>query len=168
MKTICLLTAFLFFLISSKLIAQCEIKNRVLADGTMEFFFDPAVFYTTKSKSLRINIVTDKEHYFIALQPTPFPSKKDGKKIKDDLIIELADKKKYTLTHYDTQYKNNDSIMQVLYLMDSKDVDAFSQHEAVLAEINMQGTEFIRSYNFKLHKQAIMKQLNCFLKEEER
>jgi len=168
MKTICLLTAFFCFLISLETIAQCEIKNRVLADGTMEFYFDPAVFYTTKSKSLKINIVTDKEHYFVALQPTPFPSKKDGKKIKDDLIIELADKKKYKLTHYDTQYKNYDSVMQVLYLMDNKDVEAFSKNEAVLAEINMQGTEFIRSYTFKLHKQAIMKQLNCFLNEEDK
>lgn len=168
MKTIYLLTAFLCFLISSKSIAQCEIKNRVVADGTMQFYFEPTVFYTTKSKSLMINIVTDKEHYFIALQPMPFPSKKDGKKIKDDLIIELADKNIYKLTHYDTQYKNNDSIMEVLYLMDNKHVEAFSKFEATLAKINMKGTEFVRDYNFKLHKDAIMQQLNCLLKEEDK
>ena len=70
--------------------AQCDIKNRLLADGTMTYYFDPTNFYATKSKSLKINLVTDKEHFFIALQPSPFPAKKDGKKIKDDLVIHLA------------------------------------------------------------------------------
>ncbi|TPG40019.1 hypothetical protein [Flavobacterium pectinovorum] len=157
----------LVVLISSGAYAQCEIKNRVLADGTMMYYFEPAVFYTTKSKSLKINIVTDKEHYFIALQPTPFPPKKDGKKIKDDLIIHLANSNTYKLSHYDTQYRHNDSIMQVLYLIDDKDIEAFSKFEANVAEINMAGTDFIRDYQFKLHKDAIVKQLACFLKKEE-
>jgi len=166
MKRINLAILFLLVFLSSKIFAQCEVKNKVLADGTMMYFFDPADFYITKTKSLKINIVTDKEHYFIALQPSPFPSKKEGKKIKDDLIIHLGDKNQYKLTHYDTQYIRNDSVMQVLYLMDDKDVESFSRFEAVLAEINMQGTEFVRSYNFKLHKEAIMEQLKCFLKKE--
>ena len=161
-------TVLIFFvLISFKTTAQCDVKNKVLADGTMMYYFEPAVFYTTNSKSLKINIVTDKEHYFIALQPTPFPSKKEGKKIKDDLIMHLADNKIYKLAHYDTQYIHNDSIMQVLYLIDKNDVNSFSQFDAVTAEINMQGTEFIRSYNFKLHKDAIREQLECFLKKED-
>ncbi|MEN2415152.1 hypothetical protein [Flavobacterium mesophilum] len=161
-------TVLIFFvLISFKITAQCDVKNKVLADGTMMYYFEPAVFYTTNSKSLKINIVTDKEHYFIALQPTPFPSKKEGKKIKDDLIMHLADNKIYKLAHYDTQYIHNDSIMQVLYLIDKNDVNSFSQFDAVTAEINMQGTEFIRSYNFKLHKDAIREQLECFLKKED-
>jgi len=161
------LVLFFYFVFSAKANAQCEIKNRVQADGSMAYYFEPAVFYATKSKSLKINIVTDKEHYFIALQPTPFPEKKIGKKIKEDLLILLADNKTYKLTHYDTQYRRNDSIMQVLYLIGEKDVDAFSKYEAVTAEINMQGTEFVRSYNFKLHKNAIVEQLNCFLKKED-
>ncbi|OXA81374.1 hypothetical protein SAMN05444397_103130 [Flavobacterium aquidurense] len=165
MKNISFLIFLLLLAVSPKLLAQCDIKNKLLADGTMVYYFDPAVFYTTKSKSLKINIVTDKEHYFIALQPTPFPSKKVGKEIKDDLVVHLADQKAYTLSHYDTQYMRNDSIMQVLYLMDAKDVEAFSKFEAIVAEINMKGTEFIRDYNFKLHKDAIMEQLNCFLKK---
>lgn len=161
---------FLFFLVlvNLKMNAQCDIKNKVQADGTMIYYFDPAVFYTTKSKSLKINIVTDKEHYFIALQPTPFPEKKIGKKIKDDLVMHLADNKSYKLTHYDTQYRHNDSIMQVLYLIEDKDLDSFSKFEAVLAEIKMEGTDFVRDYSFKLHKDAIMKQLACFLKKEDK
>ncbi|MCR4030848.1 MULTISPECIES: hypothetical protein [Flavobacterium] len=163
-----LLVLFLYLVFSNTVNAQCEIKNRVQADGSMMYYFEPAVFYTTKSKSLKINIVTDKEHYFVALQPTPFPDKKIGKKIKDDLIIHLADNNTYKLAHYDTQYRENDSVMQVLYLIDNKDLKAFSNYEAVTAEINMEGTEFIRSYNFKLHKKAISEQLQCFLKEEEK
>jgi hypothetical protein len=157
----------IFLFLGFKAVAQCDIKNRVQADGSMVYYFDPAVFYTTQSKSLKINIVTDKEHYFIALQPTPFPPKKDGKKIKDDLVIHLADNNVYKLTHYDTQYRQNDSIMQVLYLIDEKDLESFSKFEAVVAEIRMEGTAFVRDYNFKLHKDAIMKQLACFLKKEE-
>ncbi|MBZ4036472.1 hypothetical protein K6T82_17010 [Flavobacterium sp. 17A] len=167
MRKMNFLFLFLFLSFSLKGISQCDIKNRVQADGSMMYFFEPTVFYTTKSKSLKINIVTDKEHYFVSLQPTPFPEKKIGKKIKDDLIIHLADNKTYTLAHYDTQYRRNDSIMQVLYLIDDKDIEAFAKYEAVTAEINMKGTEFIRSYNFKLHKNAIVEQLNCFLKKEE-
>jgi hypothetical protein len=166
MKKINFAIVFLVVLISTKMIAQCEVKNRVLADGSMLYYFEPEIFYFTKSKSLKINIVTDKEHYFIALQPTPFPSKKEGKKIKEDLIIHLADQKQYKVTHYDTQYRQNDSVMQVLYLIDNKDIEAFSKLEAIIAEINMEGTEFVRSYNFKLHKDAIIEQLNCFLKKE--
>ncbi len=162
------LVLFFCFVFSAKSIAQCDIKNRVQPDGSMVYYFEPAVFYSTKSKSLKINIVTDKEHYLVALQPTPFPEKKEGKKIKDDLIMHLADNKTYTLVHYDTQYRRNDSIMQVLYLIDNKDVKAFSTYEAVSAEINMQGTEFVRSYNFKLHKNAIVEQLKCFLREDEK
>ncbi len=158
---------FLFIMAGSKMKAQCDIKNRLLADGTMVYYFEPTDFYVTKSKSLKINIVTDKEHFFVALQPSPFPAKKEGKKIKEDLRIHLTNKKEYKLSHYDTQYMRNDSVMQVLYLIDEKDLEAFSKFEAEVAEINMEGTEFVRDYNFKLHKDAIIQQLICFLKKEE-
>lgn len=167
MKYLNLTIVFLLVLLASEVFAQCDVKNKVLADGTMVYYFEPSDFYVTKSKSLKINIVTDKEHYFVALQPLPFPPKNDGKKIKDDLIIHLANKKEYKLTHYDTQYRQNDSIMQVLYLIDDKDLDDFSKFEALVAKINMQGTEFVRDYTFKLHKDAIVKQLTCFLKKED-
>jgi len=168
MKYLNLTIVFLLVLLASEVFAQCDVKNKVLADGTMLYYFEPSDFYVTKSKSLKINIVTDKEHYFVALQPLPFPPKNDGKKIKDDLIIHLANKKEYKLTHYDTQYRQNDSIMQVLYLIDDKDLDDFSKFEALVAKINMQGTEFVRDYTFKLHKDAIVKQLTCFLKKEDK
>lgn len=162
-----IIVLFLVFM-NLKLHGQCEIKNRVLADGTMTYYFDPADFYVTKTKSLKINIVTDKEHFYIALQPSPFPAKKDGKKIKEDLVIHLSDQNIYKLAHYDTQYMHNDSIMQVLYLIDQKDIEAFSEFEAVVAEINIEETGIVRNYDFKLHKDAIVKQLACFLKKEDK
>lgn len=167
MKKLLLTVVILLILGHAKTYAQCDVKNKMLADGSMIYYFDPAVFYTTKTKSLKINIVTDKENYYVALQPTPFPEKKEGKKITDDLVIRLADNNDYKLVHYDTQYIKNDSVMQVLYLIDKKDIEAFSKFEALVAAINMKGTEFVRDYNFKLHKSAIIKQLACFLKEEE-
>lgn len=168
MKKLKLFLGLLLLAFISKANAQCNIHNRVEADGSMLYFINPTTFYTTKSKSLKIGILTDKENYFIALQPSPFPAKGTGKKIKDDLIIELADTNKYTLKHYDTRYINHDSILQVLYFVDKNDLKAFSAFEAVSADINMQGTEFIRNYAFKLHKKAIIQQLSCFLKEEDK
>lgn len=165
MKSIIFVDLSVFFSVS--VVAQCEIHNKVQADGSMSYFLEPATFYTTKSKSLKIGIVTDKESYFIALQPIPFPSKGTGQKIKEDLIIELSNTNKYKLQHFDTRYIKHDSVMQVLYLIDKKDLKDFSAFEAVSADINMEGTEFVRNYAFKLHKKAIMQQLNCFLKEEE-
>jgi hypothetical protein len=166
MKKISLLVGCLFSI--PMVFAQCEIHNRIQADGYMFYYIKPTPFYTTESKSLKINIVTDKENYFIALQPTPFPPKEVGKNIKDDLSLELSNKIKYKLKHYDTQYLKQDSILQVLYIIDKNDLKAFSTYEAVTASINMEGTEFVRDYDFKLHKSAIIEQLNCFLKEVEK
>ncbi|MBK0370962.1 hypothetical protein [Flavobacterium agrisoli] len=142
--------------------AQCEIKNKVLADGSMMYFFDPSAFYTTKSKSLKINIMTDDENFFIALRPKPFPKKEDGIKLKNDLKIKLGNKSWYNLKHYDTQYVKHDSVLQVMYLIKKSDLEDFKLYEAEIASINMEGTEFVRNYAFKLHKKAIMQQLNCY------
>lgn len=168
MKKIFFTALILLVLGKAESFGQCEIKNKVLPDGSMVYFMNPEVFYKTKSKSLKINIISDKENYFVALQPIPFPSKDEGKKIKDDLIMHLSNNKAYKLKHYDTQYLKNDSVMQVLYLIDNKDIKDFSEYEAVVASINMKGTEFVRDYNFKLHKGEIIRQLACFLKKEEK
>jgi hypothetical protein len=155
-------------LFTSQSFAQCEIKSKVQPDDSMLYFMKPATFYSTKLKSLKIGIVTDKENYFIALQPSPFPLKKDNKTIKEDLVIQLSDANKYKLQHFDTRYIMHDSVMEVLYLIDKKDIKSFLSFEAINADINMPGTEFTKNYTFKLHKNAIMNQLNCFLKEEEK
>ncbi len=41
---------FLFFVFNAKGVAQCEIKNRVQADGSMIYYFEPADFLHYKIK----------------------------------------------------------------------------------------------------------------------
>lgn len=156
----------LFLLLSIPAISQCDVLNRLMPDGTMHYYMEPTVFYWTKSKELRGGIVTDKENYFIALQPVPFPEKPKGRKLNTDLELKLSNNTVYRLKHFDTQYMDNDTIMQLLYIIDERDVNDLLKFEAIEAKIDMKGTEGIRTYTFKLHKNAIQQQLDCFLKED--
>jgi len=147
--------------------SQCEIAHRLSPDKTMHYYIEPVVFYFTKAKELKGGIITDKENYFIALQPFPFPAKPAGRELKGDLALKLSNNKTYSLSHFDTQYIDHDSTMQLLYLIDMKDVEDLLNFEAIEVKIDMKGTEGIRTYVFKLHKKAIQEQLACFLKNEE-
>jgi hypothetical protein len=158
-------SAFLF--VSAASFAQCEIKNKIYSDGSMFYYIEPVNFYWTESKDLKGGVVTDKENYYLALQPSPFPEKSIGNDLKDDLEIKLSNDSIYQLEHFDTRYIEHDTVMQMLYLIDKKEIGAFLDNEAISAKINMGGTEGVRSYVFKLHKSAIREQLGCFLKEEE-
>jgi hypothetical protein len=127
----------------------------------------PVNFYWTKTKSLSGCIVTDKENYFLKLLPIPFPAKPAGKKLKNELELKLADGKTYPLKHFDTRYAENDTIMEMLFLIGKKDLETVLNNEVLEAQMNMGGEEGIRTYVFKLHKAALKEQLDCFLKEEE-
>jgi len=157
--------AFLF--ISIVAFAQCEIQNRLYPDGSMLYFIEPVNFYWTNSKDLKGGVVTDKENYYLALQPSPFPEKPGGNKLKDDLELKLSNDSVYILKHFDTRYMEDDTVMQMLYFIDPPFVDDLLNFEAISVIINMEGTEGSRTYVFKLHKTAIQEQLSCFLKEEE-
>jgi hypothetical protein len=169
MKAIIKICVFglVFLYASGSLFAQCEIHNRVSPDGSMQYYMEPVNFYMTKAKSLKGCIVTDKESYFIQLQPVPFPEKPEGNKLKKDLILKLSDGTSYELTHFDTRYVEKDTVMEMLFLIDKKDIDKLMNFEVTTAEIDMMGTEGIRSYELKLHKSALKEQLSCFLKEQE-
>ena len=160
---------FLFLLIALSVptYSQCDIIHKISPDGTMFFYILPVTFYSTQDKTLKGGLITDKENYYVALQPWPFPEKSIVKKIKDDLELKLGNNKVYSLQHFDTKYLRNDSIVQLLYAIDKKDLDDFLNFEAIEAKINMMGTEGTRSYLFKLHKNALQEQLDCFLKKEE-
>lgn len=147
--------------------SQCDIIHKISPDGTMFFYILPVTFYYTADKSLKGGLVTDKENYYVALQPSPFPEKSIVKKMKDDLELKLGNTKAYTLQYFDTKYLRNDSTLQLLYAIDKNDLDDFLNFEAIEAKINMMGTEGPRSYIFKLHKNALQEQLACFLKKEE-
>lgn len=164
-KAFLLILISLAFSISS--FPQCEIRNFIYPDGSMFYSIEPLNFYWTKTKSLEGGVVTDKENYYLALQPSPFPEKPLGNKLKEDLELKLANDSVYHLEHFDTRYLDHDSAMQMLYMIDKKVLDDFLNFEAVSVKIDMGGTEGIRTYVFKLHKSAIRDQLACFLKEEE-
>jgi hypothetical protein len=154
-------------LMSFQASSQCQILNRVSPDGSMQYFMEPVNFYWTSSKSLKGCIVTDKESYFLELLPFPFPQKPDGRKLKKDLQLVLSDDKTYNLQHFDTRYADNDTVMEMLFLIGKEDMDKMLNFEVTEAKIDMMGTEGIRTYAFKLHKSALKEQLACFLKEEE-
>ncbi len=156
-----------FLMASIAVFPQCQILNRVSPDGSMQYFMEPVNFYWTSAKSLKGCIVTDKENYFLELHPVPFPEKPDGNKLKKELVLKLSDGNTYALQHYDTRYAENDTVMEMLYLIDKEDMNNLLNLEVLEAKIDMMGNEGIRSYVFKLHKSALKEQLACFLQEEE-
>ena len=155
-----------FLLISIASFSQCEIKNRIYPDGSMLYYIEPVNFYWTETKDLKGGVVTDKESYFLALQPNPFPEKSIGKKLKSDLTLKLSDGNEYKFEHFDTRYVENDSIMEMLFLIKKDQMEPLQSFEVVQASIDMMGDEGLRTYTFKLHKAALKEQLDCFLKEE--
>jgi hypothetical protein len=162
------LLLFLILAISINAYSQCEILNRIYPDGSIMHYIEPVNFYWTESKDLKGGVVTDMENYYLALQPSPFPQKPAGHKLKEDLELKLANDSVYILEHFDTRYLENDSIMQMMFLIDRKHVEDFLEYEAISVKIDMGGEEGIRTYVFKLHKSAIQEQLACFLKDEEK
>lgn len=163
---ICLL--FCFYLMSSQAsFSQCEISSRVSPDGAMLYSMEDVNFYWTPEKSLRGNVVTDKEHYFLALYPIPFPAKPLGNKLKEDLTLILSNDSIYILDHYDTRYIEKDTVIEFLFLIDKDEVSDLLKYEAKEVIIDMGKEEEVRKYVFKLHKAAIKEQLECFLKEAE-
>jgi hypothetical protein len=157
-----------FFSLSLFSFSQCDILNRVSPDGSMQYYMEPVNFYRTSAKSLKGCIVTDKENYFLELHPVPFPEKPEGRKLKKELTLKLSDGNIYRLKHFDTHYIDNDTVMEMLYLIDKEDIDRLLKFEVAEVNIDMMGKEGIRTYVFKLHKSALQEQLACFLKEEEK
>jgi len=147
--------------------SQCEILNRIYPDGTMLYYMEPVTFYWTSAKSLKGCVVTDKENYFLELHPVPFPEKPAGNKLKEDLDLKLSNGTIYKLSHYDTHYADNDSVMEMMYIINKKEISDFQNFEVEEVGINMMGNEGPRTYVFKLHKTALKEQLACFLKEKE-
>lgn len=169
MKTKIIKSALVAIFLSFSLYAfpQCNILNKVSPDGSMQYYMEPVNFYTTKTKSLTGCVVTDMENYFLEMFPVPFPDKSEGKKIKTDLVLKLSDGTVFNLKHYDTRYLKNDSVMALLYLIGKDDIEKLTQFEVSEAKFDLKGDEGIRTYVFKLHKQALKEQLNCFLNEDE-
>jgi len=162
-----LFVLLVFISVTLSVRSQCEVLNRLSPDGTMLYYMEPVNFYWTKSKDLKGNLVTDKENYFLSLQPRPFPEKAQGKKLKGDLELKLANGKFYQLKHFDTHYVENDTVMEMFFLIDKRDLNDLLNFQALQVKMDMKGSEGVRTYVFKLHKGALQEQLSCFLKNEE-
>jgi hypothetical protein len=145
---------------------QCHILNRVSPDGSMQYFMEPVNFYWTREKSLKGCIVTDRENYFLELHPIPFPEKPVGNKLKEDLLLKLSDGQTYEFRHFDTRYAEQDTVMEMLYLISEEEIDKVLNLEVLEATVDMMGNEGKRTYVFKLHKAALKEQLACFIEEE--
>jgi hypothetical protein len=157
-----------FSFLSLAAFPQCEIHHRVSPDGSMLYYMEPVNFYWTSAKSLKGNIVTDKENYFLELRPVPFPEKPAGNKLKKDLLMKISNGETLNLKHFDTRYLENDTVMEMLFLIDRKDIDKLLNSEVSEVNIDMMGEEGVRNYEFKLHKSSLKEQLACFLKEDEK
>jgi len=162
------LLAIILLFASILTFAQCEILNRVSSDGSMRFYIEPFNLYQTDAKSLKACIVTDRESYFLELQPVPFPEKSKDNKLKDALNLKLVNGEALKMKHYDTRYVSNDSILKILYLIGKDDIDKLLQTEIAEFSINMGESEGIRTYVLKLHKGELKQQLDCLMKDEEK
>jgi hypothetical protein len=140
--------------------AQCDIKSKLYADGTMYYFIEPLPFYKTDEKKLEGGVVTDNENYFITLYPSPVPQKTEGLKLKSDIQLTLVNQQTYKLRYYDSQYDAGDTVLKMVFKIDKKDIDDLGKFDVDKIVMNM-GKEGERTYNFRLHKAAIHEQLTC-------
>ena len=153
-----------FIFLSAKVIAQCDVTERMMADGTMYYHGELLLFYKTSEFQLSGNIVTDKENFFLRLRPFPFPEKPKGTKLKDALVVKLANDTTYILKAYDMRYTDRDTGFTMIYIFDKKDIEPFVRNEVVEVKLNL-GAE-PKAYVFRLHKDAIRTQINCFTQKK--
>jgi len=140
----------------------CEIKTRIGTDGSLYYYIKPVRFYFTNSKKLDGGIITDKENYFLALQPFPFVAERSSEKLTDSLEITLSNKVHYRLENYYVHLHKEDTLLRMVYLVPKKMLDDLRNFDVLSVRINMNDKEGIREYDFKLHKSALREHLECF------
>jgi hypothetical protein len=146
------------------LAAQCDITEKLMADGTMYYHGETLLFYKTSQFQLSGNIVTDKEHYYLRLRPLPYPEKPLGTKLNSDLEVKLANDSTYKLKLHDAYYRKEDTSFTILFIFEKKDIHSFTEKD--VAEVKLNLGESTATYTFLMHKDAIRQQLNCFTKKE--
>ncbi len=144
--------------------AQCEVKNRIGADQTMYYYIKSELFYYTEVKSLKGNMTTDKQNYFLRLSPKPFPSKEEKKDLDHSIKIVLTNDSAIVLENFDVEYRSRDTSLSLMYLIPDKLLSLFMEHDVKSLTIDLGDQNGERHYVFVLHKATLREQLNC-LKE---
>lgn len=156
-----LLTVFLSAFVSAAF-SQCEVKSRQGVDEVMYYYVDYVPFYWTAKKELKGGAITDEQNYFLVLKPKPYPAKPAGTKLKDDLNVSLSNDSTYVLKHFDTRYVDRDTTLLFMYIIPEDEIPIFRKYEVRQVRM-MMGDEGERVYDFKLHKEAVMEQLDCLI-----
>lgn len=141
--------------------SQCEVKNKLWPDQTMYYYMEPSLFYYTHQKSLKGNITTDKNNYFLRLFPKPFPAESDKKKLDGDLAVKLDYDTTVIFKYFDYQYREKDTSLAMMYLIPDDVITILAEHEIKSILIELGDEQGSRSYDFVLHKAALKEQLNC-------
>lgn len=147
-----------------RLSAQCEVKNRIGADQTMYYYIKSELFYYTEAKSLKGNITTDKQNYFLRLSPKPFPDKDEKKKLDRSIHIVLTNDSAIVLENFDVEYRARDTSVSLMYQIPNELLSAFMVHDIKSLTMDLGDESGERHYVFVLHKATLREQLNC-LKE---
>ncbi|MDI1353795.1 MAG: hypothetical protein PSX36_02670 [bacterium] len=163
-----LLGTLILMATSAQYDAQCEIKSKIASDGNLYYYLGPEQFYWSSAKKLRGGIFTDKEYFYLVLWPQPFPEKPAAQKLKENMQVKLANDSLYQLEYYYSDYDQGDTSLQLMYLIDKKDVKAFTRSEINQVMISLGDSSGVRTYNLKLHKDALQIQMNCFLEEKKK
>lgn len=168
MRSVVTFTAIAVFIsfAQGKVSAQnpCSINTRIGMDGSLYYYIEPVTFYFTSQKKLDGGIITDKENYFIALEPYPFIAKKSSEKLTDPLRITLSNNVEYSLENFYVHYRGEDSLLRMVYLIPKKVLNDFRTLEVLSVSINMNDPGGPRTYVFRLHKTALREHLACFNK----
>lgn len=156
-----------FFLVLSLFLApcfsfsqsgKCDIKSIVQPDGTMYYYVAMDTFYFSQARQLMGGMVTDKENYFLTLEPKPSPTSIGKLKDFKPLTVHLANDSTYKLDFFDARYVN-DSIYVIMYMFNPKKDKAFLNYG--VERVTMETPSMKETYNFKFHKNAIIRHLKC-------
>ncbi len=139
--------------------AQCDVRQRVMADGSLYNYVAPVMLYQTATRTLQGGVMTDGENYFLELRVTP---KLVPMPDKVALTLTLTNDEKYTLDMFDRRSSANDSSLVTTFLMAKDKIEDFSTNE--INTVDMMYDKQDSTYNvytLKLHRALIKEHLEC-------
>ncbi len=160
MKKIKIILPLLLLLASAGLaVAQCDVRQRIMPDGSMYSYVAPVLLYQTSERMLQGGVMTDGENYFLELRVTP---KLASKPDKANLTLRLSNRQSYKLDMFDMRTSANDSSLVMTFLLPKNKVEDFAKNEVDRVEIIYdQQSSTDNVYTLKLHRALIREHLAC-------